>query len=732
LKKQGVHKTEIQRKVKRDQDYKAVSELMLAEIVNTKSNKKKFRSEIKAANSTNDLCVLVAKSGDVALNYEIKKLKSDSSSQKVIEFATYQKIRYRRILLEGEWWKHNNGPFIGFDKQSGKCVAILNISGKNFLVATSSQKEVRVTKSIAKSISNYGFTFFRPFPKNKLELKPLLKFAFKPIKSELYRLLLLGVTYGLFSAFIPIATGIVYNNAIPSANTQMLYELALGLFMAGVGMAAFHLTRSYTVLRIEGKIALDLQAALWDKLLNLPVSFFKKYSAGDLANRAMGINTMRHILSDAVIGGILGAIFSVFNFALLFYYSPKLGLVATVITILFIALSTFLHIQELKVRRELTDQSGRLSGKILQFMMGVSKIRVEGAEYTITRQWSFLFKREMQLESAVIMYSNIIRNINNSVPLLFVIIIFWFMGSSDEAISTGDFIAFSAAFGTFLSAIISLNSSFISVFKVLPIYERFKPILNENEESAAGMTDPGPLSGYIELNSINFKYQGTDSYLIDQLSIKIKPGEYVALIGPSGAGKSTLFRLLLGFEVPDSGSIYYDNQDLATLDIKAVRRQFGVVLQNGQLEPETILKNIVGSSNLGIDDAWEAAKKAGIEKEIRKLPMGMHTVIPEGGGSFSGGQQQRLIIARALARNPKILLFDEATSALDNQSQQIITDTLDGLDVTRIVIAHRMSTIKHVDRVFVIDKGKIVQEGSIDELASTEGLFKELASRQKI
>jgi ABC-type bacteriocin/lantibiotic exporter with double-glycine peptidase domain len=222
-------------------------------------------------------------------------------------------------------------------------------------------------------------------------------------------------------------------------------------------------------------------------------------------------------------------------------------------------------------------------------------------------------------------------------------------------------------------------------------------------------------------------------YVIDNLSLKIKSGQYVAIVGTTGCGKSTLMRLLLGFETPQKGAIFYDGKDLATIDLKSLRKRIGTVMQNGKLFSGDIFSNIVISSpQLTLEDAWKAAEMAGIAEDIRNMPMNMHTIISEGSGGISGGQRQRIMIARAIAPNPKILMFDEATSALDNITQRIVSESLDKLKCTRIVIAHRLSTIKQCDRIIVLNKGKIIEDGTYDELMDKKGFFSELVERQRV
>ncbi|MPM89484.1 Leukotoxin export ATP-binding protein LtxB [bioreactor metagenome] len=280
-------------------------------------------------------------------------------------------------------------------------------------------------------------------------------------------------------------------------------------------------------------------------------------------------------------------------------------------------------------------------------------------------------------------------------------------------------------------SMVSLSESLISANIVIPLYQKAKPILETLPEYDETKINPKPLTGSIEVSHVSFRYNENGPLILKDISLQINEGDYAAIVGTSGCGKSTLFRVLLGFEKPEMGKVYYNGQDLSKVDIRMVRKQIGVVLQNGQLMTGNIFSNITGSNPfLTIDDAWEAARMAGIEEDIKEMPMGMHTIITEGSGAISGGQKQRLMIARAIINKPKIIYFDEATSALDNRTQAIVSDSLDRLQATRVVIAHRLSTIINCNKIFVMDQGRIVESGTYQELMDRQGLFTELAKRQ--
>ena len=294
------------------------------------------------------------------------------------------------------------------------------------------------------------------------------------------------------------------------------------------------------------------------------------------------------------------------------------------------------------------------------------------------------------------------------------------------------FLSFNAAFGQLAGAVASLAGAATTVVSVVPHLERVRPIVDAEPESARGGVDPGELKGDIEFDNVSFRYAADRPNAVDGVSFRIRQGDYVAFVGPSGCGKSTLYRLLLGFETPDSGSVFLDGHSLTSLDLRQVRRRLGAVLQNGQLVAGSIFENIAGMSPLTGDEAWAALRAAALEDDIRGMPMGLRTVLPEGGTGLSVGQKQRLMIARALARKPRVLLFDEATSALDNGSQAKVQDSLRLLSITRVVIAHRLSTIRDVDRIYVLDAGRIVESGTYEQLIRRDGLFVALARRQLV
>ncbi|MEW9125222.1 MAG: NHLP bacteriocin export ABC transporter permease/ATPase subunit, partial [Thermotaleaceae bacterium] len=566
-----------------------------------------------------------------------------------------------------------------------------------------------------------------------LKVKDLLKFGLESSwKRDILMILLMGLAGGLLGMLIPVATGIIFNSVIPGGEKAQL--LQVGFLLAAIAVAdfLFQLTRSFAMLRMEGKMDGSIQAAVWDRLLSLPAPFFKDYTSGELAMRAMSITEIRRILSGVTITTMLTSIFSIFNFGLLFYYDKKLALIASIPVIISILITLGLGYYQIRYERQLIHISNKIHGLVLQLLAGVGKFRVAGAERRAFYQWvkEFSFQRKIAFKGKLI--ANWLKTFNSFFPMVTSIIIFYFVINATQSnLEPGKFIAFNAALGTFIAYMTSLSQALLTVNAIVPMYETTKPILETLPEYDETKDDAGELTGEIEVNHVSFRYKKNGPLVIQDVSLRIKEGEYVALVGSSGSGKSTLFRILLGFEKPENGQIYYNGMDMSKVNIRSIRKQLGVVLQNGQLMSGDIFTNIIGSNpNLTIEDAWTAAKMAGLDKDIERMPMGMHTVISEGGSTLSGGQRQRLLIARAIVNRPRIIYFDEATSALDNQTQKIVSDSLDNLSATRIVIAHRLSTIMNCHRIIVLDRGRIVEEGSYQELMGKNGTFSELAKRQ--
>ena len=670
------------------------------------------------------------------------RIKPHPDGKTLAHIARASQMRTRNVALRGDWWNHDQGAMFGQLRGSRSPVALIPTSPTSYeLVNPATGQRERVNEAVAAKLEPFAAFFYRPFPDGPLNMKALWNYGRRDLMGDFLRIGLMAVAAGILGGLGPYFSGQIFDWVIPGADRFQLAQYVLALAASSITVAAFNVVRGFAVQRIEGKVDGSVQAALMDRLLRLPASFFRDYTSGDLAMRASGIDAVRGMIAGVGIGAILSAITGSFNVVLMFWYSPMLGWIGLVLIAIAVIYTATLNCLQLRHQRELLRIKGRIAGMVFQFVSGIAKLRASGSEDRAFRVWAKSFAEQRRISYTVGTISNFGSVFNAVFTPVTSMVIYWFvvfmlMGTKAAAVggagmTPGHFVAFNAAFGVVLSAALGLSSASLSMLGVIPIFERLKPIIATTPEVDEAKIFPGKLSGQIEISHVNFRYRTDGPLILKDICLSIKPGEFIALAGPSGSGKSTMLRLLLGFEKPETGSISYDGQDLDKLDVGAVRHRIGVVIQQSSIMPGDIFHNIVGlEESATMDDAWEAARMAGIDADIREMPMQMMTIIGQGGTTFSGGQRQRLMIARAVFGKPRILFFDEATSALDNRTQQIVTESLDRLQATRIVVAHRLSTIVHADRIVVMDKGQIVQQGSYADLMQQQGPFAELAKRQ--
>jgi len=591
-----------------------------------------------------------------------------------------------------------------------------------------------VDSETAAELASFAFTLYRHFGPEPVTRKELLRFALLGARSDFWRAILLGSIIGLCSLAVPIFTGYIFGSVIPQAERSMLLQIVGILVAFAFTNLLFEIPRNMGLLRIEVRAAFGLEAAIWDRILRLPIPFFRSYSAGDLAMRGMSLTLIRQILSSSAILPTTAAfVFSLLNIVLLFYYESELAWVAIITLVIAIVIVFWLQRLQGLQYREISDIQGWLNGKVLQFVIGISKLRIAGSENRAFSIWARDFARQKKLTYRAGTIANVQVTFITLFPLISLIIIFGYIGlkmDDPASLKMGDFISFNAAWGSLGAAVVQMVIAIGALAQVMPLYQRIKPILEAAPEVDVQKSDPGELMGRIEVCHVFFRYSADGPMILKDISLRIEPGDFVAIVGPSGSGKSTLLRILLGFERPASGAVYYDDQDLMEMDLNGIRRNMGVVMQGANLMPGTIFSNIVGARPLAIDDAWAAARMAGLEEDIKQMPMGMHTAVMEGATTLSGGQRQRLMIARAIVNRPRVLIFDEATAALANRTQAIVNESLRKLKSTRIVVAHRLSTIQDADRVYVVDQGEIVESGDYRELLARDGLFARMARRQ--
>ncbi|WKY47594.1 NHLP bacteriocin export ABC transporter permease/ATPase subunit [Eubacteriaceae bacterium ES3] len=636
-------------------------------------------------------------------------------------------FRYREVELKGAWYKADNGPMLAFDEK-GEALALIPQKASRYFCYNHQQEGHLVTEA-----DNFpkAYVFYPPLPKEPVSFFDMVSLGTKLFETkDLIRVILLATAAAILSLFPAMAMQQLFNIWIPQNQSVTILVVGFILIAVAISRGLFTMVESITILRIQGKLSI-LQNSLLDKLLSLPASFFRQYSSGSLAMRATGFSMIQKILSVSVITMILTSAFSIVNGFYIFMIDVKIGGLAFLLTAITVTINVLIGKKQMNYQRKSTAMLNEISGFVYELITSVPRLRVAGAEDRAYLNWvkAYTSQRKMEYKRGILTAA--LRMTTVAFPSLCMCLIYYYV--SENSISSGSFVAINSSFTVFISSFLGLIQVLISINSIIPQYENAKPIMNGLPEVDIRKTKPGRISGDMEIKHLKFSYLEGGPTILDNISLDIKHGEYIAIIGASGSGKSTLLRLLLGFEKPSDGSIYCGGYDLESVDIREIRKQMGVVLQDSQLIPGDILSNIKGSRDeVDEEEVWDLLKKVGMEDEVRAMPMGLRTMVAEGAGTLSGGQRQKLLIARAIAAEPAVLFFDEATSALDNRSQKIVAESLKKLDATRLVIAHRLSTIIECDRIVVLEKGNIVEEGSYHTLMEKQGFFYKYAKRQLI
>ncbi|MFI0999633.1 NHLP bacteriocin export ABC transporter permease/ATPase subunit [Streptomyces galbus] len=689
------------------------------------------RATAADADATYAACKLVAQAAGIALAAPERMGAGGDRLDPVERIALASRVRTRAVRLDGRWWRDDVGPLVGHRALSGAPVALLWRRGGYVAVHPATGRETPVEKANAPEFEPRAVMFYRPLPDRAPSPLRLLRFSMRGTGRDLTNLLLSGLVTVAIGALVPLATGRVLGAYVPRAQEGPIVRVCLAVMVAGVVAAAFMLLQNLTILRLEGRVEATLQPAVWDRLLRLPTRFFAERSTGELASAAMGVSAIRRLLAGLGPSVVQASTVGAVNLGLLLWFSVPMALAAVGMLVVVAGVFLALGLWQVRWQRRLVVLTNKLNNQAFQTLRGLPKLRVAAAENYAYAAWAAQFARSRELQQRL----GRIKNLNAVLgavylPLCSLLMFMLLAGPARGALSAADFLTFTTSMTMLLTSVTSLTGAFVAAVAALPLFEEIRPVLEATPEVRSGSSRPGPLSGAVEARRLSFRYADDGPLVLDDVSFEARPGEFVAVVGPSGCGKSTLLRLLIGFDRPLSGSVLYDGQDLAALDQSAVRRQCGVVLQHAQPFTGSIMDVICGTEAYTPEEVMAAAELAGLAEDIRRMPMGLHTIV-SGTGSVSGGQRQRLMIAQALIRRPRILFFDEATSALDNETQRTVIDSTRKLNATRIVIAHRLSTVLDADRVVVMEHGKVVQQGTPAELlADPAGRLHELVRRQ--
>lgn len=638
----------------------------------------------------------------------------------------------RRVKLEGRWWNDATGAYLG-QLTTGEPVAIIPLGLRSYgYVEPGTNKKVHLNARTAAAVAPDAFCFYRPLPEEALSVHDLVKFMVASLDPGDYlRIVFATLAVALVGMLPAVANNLLFDRIIPSADTGLILPICALLLGAVIASTLIGVLRTLVTTRLSSKLSMQMEAAMMARLFALPTSFFKDRQSGDLAKRIRRVRDIVNSLTSIVFGSGLTALFSLVYVAQITAFAPSLVVPALIIIVVELVVGIFVALARAMREARIIAADLKVSGLVPALLNGISKVKLAGAEKRAFAKWADAEADYLASQYDLPFWYKVSDTLPAVVAFVGTIVIYWFAGSS--GVSLADFMAFNVAYGAVSGAIVSLSGTAGQLAKLQSYLTAVRPLLEAVPESSQKGKQIMNLTGSIELSGVTFRYDPAQKPVLEDLTLKVKPGEYLAVVGKSGSGKSTLLRLLLGFEKPERGAVYYGGQDIAEMDVRSLRRVIGVCLQNGSLFAGTIFGNIVlASPRATMDDAWEAAEMAGVADDIRAMPMGMNTLVTEGSGGVSGGQRQRILIARAVCSKPRILIFDEATSALDNVTQKHVSDSLVKLNCTRVVVAHRLSTIKLADRIVMLDGGRIVEEGTYDELVAADGAFADLVKRQQL
>ena len=644
-------------------------------------------------------------------------------------------VRARRVRFKGEdnWWRGDSNAMLAFRAADSRPVALLpGMFGRYREVDPVSKRSVRLTEDRAGALQNEAWVFYQPLPSGNVQPADLLRIALHGSAADLARLVIAGLPGGLIKLLPALALGFVANHVAAGGSAGALYAVAATLAGFGLLGALLHLFQSSAMMRLEGRSASRVEAAFWDRLMRLPPNILHRHPAGDLAMSGMTFQNLRDGLQGVVADSLLSTIFLLPVFGVIFFYDSTLGVIALVFSVASLLVTVALGLRQIPPYGRMISAVRRVAGRLFQIVGGIVKLRVENAEGSAFAIWAQDYREQKRAELDLGALEGHSRAFGAALPFLAAgALLFAVVTVGERNVPVGDFLVVYTVFIAFQGAIARLGESFGTIAAMLPAFDQMRPLLAAVPESEVEGEPVERLGGEILFDRVSFRYDPDGPLILDDVTIRARPGEFVAIAGESGAGKSTLFRLALGIDRPTAGAVYYDGRDLRHLNLKQVRRKIGAVPQSVRLHPQDLWDNIVAHhEGPTTEEVWQAARAAGIESEIKAMPMGMMTMVGAIGGVLSGGESQRVTIARSLLGSPRIMLLDEATNWLDNEGQAEVMQNLALLTSTRIVIAHRLSTLEQADRIYVLQAGKVVQSGSFKELVEVDGVFRELVRRQ--
>ncbi len=687
----------------------------------------------ETGNSLYDAAAYICRSEKIDIAPVDRITETSGRNFNIADIARLSHFVIREIVLEPDWHRRDTGAVLAFTREGGHPMACIPRNSHSYYVYDPSEGTTELLDDeIAETLAPGAWMFYRPFPEKVMNKKDLFLFGIQKVrKADLARLLVMTLLGTLIGLLLPYLNEQAYDKFIPMGNASGLLQLGAVILACSLGNVSFTIVKNLASFRSMNTMEYAVQSATFDRLFNLPESFFRQYDAADVGQRAMGITAIYTVLAQSAVTSFLSAVFSLMYLWRMFKYSPRMSWWALAMLAVVSAFILIMGLLQLKYERKKHEVDIGAQSVVFQLLFDVGKLRMAFAEDRALQRYMEKSVESRRIGNTIAGFGNAVNVVAGVAQIIFSMVFYYIMIHNSIGLTIGQFSGFTAAFGSLSGAFLTIVQNYLTINNVSPVYEHAKPILETLPETSQDADLPGDIDGEIEINNVTFSYEENEPPVLHGLSLHIKPGEYVGIVGSSGCGKSTLLKLMLGFEKPQSGVIYYDNHDINDLDKRELRKKFGVVLQNGGLITGSIYENItIAAPGVKMSRVEETIREVGLEEDIRNMPMGLHTVIAEGAGTISGGQAQRILIARAIVGKPKVIFLDEATSALDNVTQKQIVDTLERLRATKVVIAHRLSTVQNCDRIIVLDKGDIVEQGTFEQLMEKKGLFYQLAKRQ--
>lgn len=641
-------------------------------------------------------------------------------------------MMYRAVHLSSGWYKDAFGALLGKLKDD-RPIALLPIHANGYCYyEPGTGRKIIVNRAVAETIDENAVCFYKPLPSRALTITDFWRFVLGVFDHRDFLLITLSTLAVTLIGLLPAwAQNIAFGIVVPSGEVGYIAPLAALLIGVTISSSLFSLWQNLVLPRLSIKLGVTVEAATFARVLTLPSTFFKSYSSGNLGVRLSSMYQLAQMMASILFGSLLPAVFSLVYIFQIGVYAPILAVPSLIIILVQATLTILITHITVRYERKTMESEATLSGVVTALLNGIQKIKLADAEDRAFARWAKSYATYASSAYNRPVYVVAMPVIVSLVGLLGNILIYYL--AAIDQVSLANYMSFNYAYGQCTAAIMAFANIAVQFARINPLIEAVRPIFEAEPETSENKPNVTKLRGSIEVSGISFRYEENGPLVLKDLSFQVKPGEYVGIVGRSGSGKSTLLRILLGFEKPERGNVFYAPYSLDRVDLRSLRHHIGTVMQDSKLFMGTVMSNIiVANPSATEEDAWEAAEIAGIADDIRAMPMGMQTLVGEGGGGISGGQQQRLMIARAICGNRNILMFDEATSALDNVTQRHVTESLDALACTRIIVAHRLSTIQNCDRILVLDGGVIAEEGTYEELVAKNGLFAELIRRQRL